>query len=134
MFAQGDSYVSGDLRIGNQADVPGYRLSVDGNVICEEMRVLISSSWPDYVFNEDYALMNLNEVEEYIAENNHLPGMPSASEIDGGQGIDLGEMQRLTVEKVEELTLYLIEANKKMDELAKQNAALQQELNELKND
>jgi len=134
MFAQGDSYVSGDLRIGLQSEVPGYRLSVDGRVICEEMRVLISGSWPDYVFNDDYSLMNLNEVEDFIEENNHLPGMPAASEIDGGQGIDLGEMQRLTVEKVEELTLYLIEANKKMDELAKQNEALRQEINELKND
>lgn len=134
MWSAGDHYVSGDLRIGNTSDVPGYRLSVDGNVICEELRVLISSSWPDYVFNDDYSLMNLNEVEEYIKENNHLPGMPSASEIDGGQGVDLGEMQRLTVEKVEELTLYLIEANKKMDELAKQNEALRQELNQLKND
>lgn len=134
MYAQGDSYVSGDLRVGSTVDAAGYRLSVDGNIICEEVRVLPSGSWPDYVFSDEYELRSIDDLENYIDQENHLPGLPSASEIDNGQGFDVGEMQRLTVEKIEELTLYLIEANKKMEELAKQNEALRQEINELKND
>jgi hypothetical protein len=95
---------------------------------------LPSGSWPDYVFSDEYKLRSIDDLENYIDQENHLPGLPSASEIDNGQGFDVGEMQRLTVEKIEELTLYLIEANKKMEELAKQNEALRQEINELKND
>lgn len=124
-FAQGDSYVSGDLRIGNQADVPGFRLSVDGNVICEELKVQLSQDWPDYVFADDYSLMNLNDLEEYIKTENHLPGIPSAAEVEEDEGFMMGEMQRVTVEKLEELTLYILELKKENDQLKERIEALE---------
>jgi len=117
VYSSGNTYVSGDLRIGNTSDVPGYRLSVDGNIIAEELKVQNSSAWPDYVFADDYELMNLNALEDYIATEKHLPGIPSAAEIDEAEGFELGEMQRRTIEKLEELTLYIIELKKENEEL-----------------
>lgn len=132
-FSSGNVYVSNDLRIGNASGAAGYKVSVDGKIMCEELRVLNSSSWPDYVFENEYKLMPLGELESFIKTEKHLPGLPAASEIDGGQGFDVGEMQRLTVEKVEELTLYMIQANEQLEKLAAENEQLRRELNELKN-
>ena len=94
--------------------------------ICEELRVKLSQNWPDYVFAEDYELMSLEEVEQSIKENGHLPGIPSAAEVEKEGGIEVGEMQRLMLEKMEEMTLHLIE-------LKKENEQLRKELQELKN-
>ena len=68
--------------------------------------------WPDYVFEKEYPLPDLLDVESFITENKHLPEIPSATEIEK-DGQDLGEMNRLLLQKVEELTLYLIEMKKK---------------------
>ena len=125
MYAAGDSYVSGDLRIGNQSDITGFRVSVDGKMICEELKVQLSQDWPDYVFSDDYSMMNLNELEEYIKTENHLPGVPSATEVEEADGIMLGEMQRVTVEKLEELTLYILELKKENDQLKERIEALE---------
>lgn len=76
-------------------------------VFTQEINVKIGP-FPDYVFNSDYKLLPLEELDEYIQVNEKLPGMPSASQVEE-LGVDLGEMNRLLVEKVEELTLYLIE-------------------------
>lgn len=139
-FSSGNVYVSNDLRIGSILGAAGYKLSVNGKIMCTELRVLPTSSWPDYVFANDYELMPLNDLESYIEREKHLPGMPAASEIDEGKGFDVGEMQRRTVEKVEELTLYVIQANKtlekaneRLNELDAENKQLRMELNELKN-
>ena len=67
-----------------------YMLAVNGGIICEEVRVMDSNNWPDYVFEEDYELMSLEEVERAIKEKGHLPGIPSASEVEA-EGIDVGE-------------------------------------------
>lgn len=119
VYSAGDTYVSGDLRVGNTSDVTGFRVSVDGKMICEELKVQNSLDWPDYVFADDYNLMDLNELGNYIETENHLPGIPSASEIEAAEGFEVGEMQRLTVEKLEELTLYILELKKENDELKK---------------
>lgn len=95
----------------------GYSLSVDGRVMAEEVTVQNSTSWPDYVFANDYKLMPLNELEASINKNKHLPNIPSAEVIEK-EGISLGQMNRKLMEKVEELTLYIIELNKKNDALA----------------
>ena len=125
MYASGDSYVSGDLRVGNQSEVSGFRVSVDGKMICEELKVQLSQDWPDYVFADDYSMMNLNDLEEFIKTENHLPGVPSASEVEAADGIMLGEMQRVTVEKLEELTLYILELKKENDQLKERVEALE---------
>jgi hypothetical protein len=92
---------------------PGYALSVDGKIVCEELLVEDSADWPDYVFQEDYRLQPLEEVEAHIKERKHLPGIPTAAEI-SKNGLPIGEMQKRMMEKIEELTLHLIEQNKRM--------------------
>ncbi len=108
---------NGDVAIGSEF-ASGYKLSVDGKVICEELRVNLLADWPDYVFSNDYNLMPILDVETYINEKGHLPNIPAASEIEKS-GLEVGETQRLMMEKIEELTLYIIEQQKQIDELKK---------------
>ena len=74
---------------------------------------------------KDYTLKSLEEIEAYVNENNHLPGVPSAKEIEDQGGLDLGEMNRILLEKVEELTLHMIEQKKSLDNQIKKVAALE---------
>jgi len=122
----GDAYVSSDLRVGTTNQATGYSLSVNGKIACEEVLVEDMGSWPDYVFSEEYNLMSLEEIEEQINQRKHLPGIPSAKEIEDN-GLLLGDMQKKLLEKVEELTLHLIQQNKKIVEL-------EAEINKLKQD
>lgn len=99
---------------------PGYELSVNGQIVCEDLLIQDSSLWPDYVFQPDYELKSLETVENHIRENRHLPGIPSAAEVER-DGIRMADMQKRMMTKIEELTLYLIEQNKR---LAAQEARL----------
>ena len=105
----------GAVKIGGAQTPAGYRLSVDGRAIMEEVNVQLSGNWPDYVFEEDYDLPSLESVQGYIKENKHLPEVPSAKEMEEN-GIDLGEMNILLLKKVEELTLHLIEQSERINE------------------
>ena len=109
-------YSGGAVMIGASVPATGYLLSVDGKVMCEELKVQMSESWPDYVFADDYQLPSLYELEASIKQNNHLPGIPSAEQV-AAEGIEVGEMQRQMMEKIEELTLYVIELQKQIDTL-----------------
>lgn len=91
-----------------------YKLSVKGKVRAEEVKVY--TTWADYVFNKNYNLKPLNEVESFIDSNGHLPNVPSGNEIEK-DGLKLGEMAKIQQEKIEELTLYLIQQNKEIQEL-----------------
>ena len=113
----GDVYVANELLVGTTNGAAGYSVSVDGKIMCEELRVELSSSWPDYVFDDDYDKMSLNDVDEFIQVNKHLPGIPSAKVMEDLGGIDMGDMLVKLVEKVEELTLYTIEQQKVIEEL-----------------
>ena len=119
-------HVNSSMVIGSSATLPatGYLLSVNGKIISEEVRVQLDADWPDYVFNKNYRLKPLNEVEHFISANNHLPGIPSAKQV-SQDGLLLGDMQKKVMEKVEELTLYIIQ-------LDKENKQLKKELDELK--
>ncbi|MCL2291061.1 MAG: hypothetical protein FWC34_10260 [Bacteroidetes bacterium] len=87
------------------------------NLLCaKEIKVQIASCWPDYVFSKDYKLPTLNEVEQFITENQHLPNVPSAAKVEIN-GVNLGEMNAILLLKVEELTLYIIQMQKQIDEL-----------------
>ncbi|TDP61970.1 hypothetical protein [Flavobacterium dankookense] len=90
-------------------DVSNYKLFVKGGILAEEVRV--STTWADYVFLKDYKLKSLKEVEQFINDNGHLPNVPSAKQVKE-EGIELGEMAKIQQEKIEELTLYIIEQNK----------------------
>ena len=85
--------------------------------VLKAKEVLVSTAgWPDYVFDKDYKLLTLSEVEEYINENQHLPNVPSAVEVENN-GIQLGEMNAILIRKVEELTLYILDLQKQINAL-----------------
>ena len=96
-----------------------YRLFVRGGILAEEVRIRLQNNWPDYVFAKDYKLLSLKDTEKYIAENGHLPNMPSAEKVKA-EGVELGNIVTLQQEKIEELTLHLIEQQKQIEELQKQ--------------
>lgn len=90
----------------------------DGYVFARDIRVTLQAfTHPDYVFEKNYDLMPLNKLEEYLRVNKHLPNIPSAKDVEKNNGISLGEMSTKQLEKIEELTLYIIELDKKLNEL-----------------
>ena len=103
-----------------------YRLAVEGKLVAKEIIVTIDNwnTWPDYVFKPNYNLMSLLDLEKSINQNGHLPGMPNAQDI-RDNGINISEVQAKLLEKIEELTLYMIE-------MKKENELLKQEINKLK--
>ena len=114
---------------------PGaYMLAVKGNVHAQQVNVDMTG-WSDYVFKRNYVLPPLAEVKTYIDQNHHLPDIPSEQQI-VKDGLDLGEMNKLLMKKVEELTLYLIEKDKQVnnlqDELTQLKQSQQKEIDELK--
>ena len=120
--------VSRNYRIGiGTLHVPAaYKLAVGVNIICEELVVKLKSDWPDYVFKKDYKLMSLRELSEFIKLNNHLPGLPSANSIETTKEINVGEMQQILLQKIEELTLYILEQDRKIEKMLKQTKGIQQ--------
>lgn len=125
-------YVGNGVGIATSYIPVGYKLAVEGKIIAEEVKVRLRANWPDYVFDKNYSLMPLTILEKFIEDNKHLPGIPSANEINSNDGFDIGEIQRKQLEKTEELFLYIIEMNKKINELEKQNVELQNQLKELR--
>lgn len=121
---------SEQLQVGSAVTPTGYKMSVDGKVICTELEVLVTP-WPDYVFKPAYKLKPLQEVEKFISENGHLPNIPKAQEIEN-KALAVGSMSRLQMEKIEELTLYLIEMNKRLEKVENENRVLKKELSILK--
>jgi len=108
----------GSIGIGTKS-THGYKLAVNGNAIFTKVSVRNYANWPDYVFKGDYTLPGLDSLERYIRVNQHLPGIISADKA-REQAIDLAENQALLLQKVEELTLYLIQEHKKVEELTKE--------------
>ncbi|PKF73647.1 hypothetical protein [Chryseobacterium sp. PMSZPI] len=115
-----------------------YRLYVKDGIKAERVKVEVASAngWADYVFKKDYPLMPLSEVEKHIQDRGHLPNIPSADEVIKN-GVDLGAMDAKLLEKIEELTLYSIEQNKKIKEEEeknkKQQALIESLLNRIEN-
>lgn len=108
------------MQIGNKR-IEGYALSVDGKAVAREITVTVNG-WPDYVFLPEYPLMPLNDLAHYIQTNRHLPGIPNAREVEADR-LNVGEMNVKLLEKIEELTLYILDQQKKieaMDERIKQ--------------
>ena len=110
-------FSNGIVSIGTPTAPSGYKLAVGGKIVAEEIVVKLQGNWPDYVFGPDYKLPPLEDLEKYIKEFRHLPGLPSASKM-SMEGIALGYINKLLLEKIEELTLYLIQANNRVEELA----------------
>jgi hypothetical protein len=117
--------VNSNVLIGNPASVnlpAGYKLYVETGILTEKVKVAVknTANWADYVFAKGYQLKPLSEVEAFISTNKHLPGIPSAEEV-VEKGIDMAEMDAKLLEKIEELTLYIIKLEKEVNELKKSN-------------
>ena len=134
---------SGGIRLDNQGNVaigiienikPGYKLFVQQGILTEKVRVAVKNSgdWADYVFDKKHELPSLQQVEDFIKKNQHLPGIPSADEV-VAEGIDLGKMDAKLLSKIEELTLYMIEMNKKIEKLEKDNESLKSTITNAQN-
>ncbi|MEE1899613.1 hypothetical protein V1389_14790 [Flavobacterium rakeshii] len=125
----------GKVRISSTdiATPAGYRLFVEDGILTEKVKVAVegTANWADYVFADGYNLMPLNEVEAFTKENKHLPNVPSAEEM-VTEGLDVAQMDAKLLEKIEELTLYLIEQNKKLEIQNTQITELKAEIKELK--
>lgn len=126
---------TGNVGIG--VEDPGlWKLAVKGKIRAEEIKV--ETGWADYVFKEGYNLPTLEEVEKYIKERGHLINIPSAKEVEAN-GVELGEMNKLLLEKIEELTLYTLQQQKEINKyqkdmvlLNKKLEAMEQSINNLK--
>ena len=114
---------NGSVGIGTKTFSGDFRLLVNGGVRAK--KIIVESGWADYVFDSTYVLMPLHQVEEFINAHHHLPNVPEAKNIETS-GLDLAEMQVKTMEKIEELTLYMIQ-------LSKENEALKTRVSELEN-
>jgi hypothetical protein len=114
----GGAWFNSAVGIGttNTADA-NYKLFVETGIRTRKIKV-DQTAWADYVFQPEYKLRPLSDVETFIRKNNHLPEVPSAKEVKQN-GVDLGENQVLLLKKIEELTLYVIEQNKKLEEQGK---------------
>jgi hypothetical protein len=113
--------VAGNVRIGTVNMPAGYRLYVEQGILTEKVKVALktSANWADHVFAPGYKLQSLSEVEAFIKNNQHLPGIPSAQQLVQEGGIDMNMMFTKQMEKIEELTLYLIEMKKENEQLKK---------------
>ena len=111
---------SGNVGIGTTT--PNHKLDVNGVIRAKEIKV--EADWSDFVFEDDYNLKSLDEVEAYIVQNKHLPEIPTEAEVQE-KGINLGEMNAKLLQKIEELTLYVIDQNKEIKSLKKKIHNLQ---------
>ena len=116
---------NGSVLIGTTTADPKAKLNVNGNarifgtLVAREILVNLTSNLPDYVFESDYKLKSLQEIEEYVKINKHLPEVPSAKEV-ADNGMNMGEFNATLLKKVEELTLYVIKQQKEIESLKAQ--------------
>lgn len=122
---------AGNVGVGCK-NTQGYKIAVKGSVAASEIKVLDVTYWADFVFDNSYNLRSLDEVETFINENNHLPDIPSEAKVKEN-GIDIAEMNKLLLQKIEELTLYMIEMKKGYDDVRKENMNMKSRLNKLEN-
>jgi len=118
--------IEGNVGLGT-TDTQGFKLAVKGNMVAERVKVALQPNWPDFVFSKDYPLPTLQEVEKHLVENGHLKEIPSAAEVKK-EGFFLEEMDAKLLQKIEELTLYAIAQEKKINEQAKRNKNLEDRL------
>ena len=107
--------ITSDGYVGIGTATPQAELAVNGDIVCREVEVTLTG-WPDFVFDGNYDLPSLLDVEDFIKSNNHLPGVPSAVEVEEN-GLKLGQMDAVLLQKIEELTLYLIDLKKENEAL-----------------
>ena len=138
---QADLDVKGFMVIGESIDnldkdgvdlSDRYSIIAEKGILSEKVKVAVKDQthWSDYVFEEDYERLPLEELEDYVTENKHLPKVPSAEEM-VANGLDVAKMDAKLLEKIEEAYLYIIDLNKKVDALANENESLKTSLQSL---
>ena len=125
----GYGFGSFPINAGN-INVNNYSLFVKGGILTQEIRVMLESDWADYVFKSDYNLMPIDDLLEFIDKNKHLPNVPSAEKI-SFDGIELGEITKIQQEKIEELTLYIIQQHKINNQQNKEIKELKEKVEKL---
>lgn len=110
-------YASGSMGIGTNPN-SNFRLAVNGNIRAKE--VIVESGWSDFVFDDDYILPTIQEVESFIKANRHLKDIPTAAQVQQN-GVGLAEINTLLLQKIEELTLYIIQIDKRIQQLESHN-------------
>jgi len=108
-------YQDGPVGIGT-IETGGYRLAVAGNVLAEEVMVQHADKWYDYIFDEEYELSSLADLESFIKKHKHLPDVPTEQMV-REKGINLGEFSGVLLQKIEELTLYIIQQQREIESL-----------------
>jgi hypothetical protein len=126
----GNGYFLGQVGIGTTN--PDAMLTVAGDVHSREVRVTVNAG-ADFVFQDNYKLRTLNEVERFIKDNKHLPDIVSAEEMTEN-GLELGKMDIKLLQKIEEMTLYMIDFKKEMDNMKEENQKLKERIVELEKD
>ncbi|PKV52306.1 hypothetical protein ATE84_4417 [Aquimarina sp. MAR_2010_214] len=116
------AFMHGNVGIGTRN--PDMKLTVNGKIHAKEVKIDLSIPAPDYVFKKEYNLKSIEEVENYIIQNSHLPEIPSAKEF-AQNGVMLAEMNMNLLKKIEELTLYTIAQEKKIKKLEDENKELE---------
>jgi len=119
---------NGNVGIGT-GNTNGYQLAVNGNIHAKQVNIDLNG-WSDYVFNPEYPLKSLSVVKAYIDKNHHLPDIPSEQEM-VKTGLDVGDMNKLLMKKVEELTLYLIEKDKQLNNETQKSQILEKRVKKL---
>jgi hypothetical protein len=114
--------VTGKVLIGNTTMPAGYKLYVEQGILTEKVKVALktSANWADHVFAPGYKLKSLPEVETFIKQNKHLPGIPPAETLVKDGGVDITDMLAKQMAKIEELTLYMIDIKKENEQMKKE--------------
>lgn len=118
-------YVTPQGNVGIGLKKPKDKLEVNGQIHARSVKIDVKD-WADFVFENDYDLPRLREIEAYIKQKGHLPNIPSKQDVIN-EGVQVGEMQKLLLQKIEELTLYLIEQNKEIENLKKEVKLLKEQ-------
>lgn len=116
-------YVNSSANVGVGTTNPQSKLAVNGTIMAKEVKVT-QSGWSDFVFAQDYRLLPLDELETYVGTEKHLPGIPSAQEVKE-KGLAIADTLSKQMQKIEELTLYLIQLKKENEQLKERITALE---------
>lgn len=127
MKTDGTVTLRGKVGVNRENTTAGYALAVDGGLITTKVYIQDVEDWPDYVFDETYSLMPLRQLKRYVADNRHLPGVPSQAEVESN-GYDVNTMQQAMMKTIEELTLYTLQQQEEIEELRRTVEELKKEV------
>lgn len=112
------------------ADIPGsssvYDLFVDGGIATRDVQVKIGPPWPDFVFDAGHHLIPLDQLRTYLCANRHLPGIPSAAQVEANGGVELGDLQARMLKVVEEQALYILQLEERLGAMEQRMKALEE--------